>query len=181
MATPYGHALAGLGLLNLWFYPSHERRPLTLYGWVVLGACLPDLDFIPGLLMGQGGRFHHGISHSLGLVLAASMLLWVVMGLQYKSLNFFRMGGLVFCLTISHLLLDFFTESPKGFPLFWPLTESSFRSPLPIFPRVERSWGHPQLRDQAWLCFWVETFLLAPLWITSLRYSGQKPFRMEIK
>jgi membrane-bound metal-dependent hydrolase YbcI (DUF457 family) len=175
MATPYGHTLVGLSLLNLWFPKSFsQKRNGALFGWTVIGASLQDLDFIPGLLLGQGGRFHHGIFHSVGMGLAASLLLWILVGRNQGIHSLLKAGGLVLGLTFSHLLLDFFTEAPKGFPLFWPFTEASFLSPLSIFPRVERDWGHPHLWNQAWLCFWVETFLLVPLWIASWRYSSNK-------
>jgi inner membrane protein len=175
MASPYGHALAGLTLLNLWLpqFPTEERSR-SIYGWAVFGACLPDLDFIPGLLLGQGGRFHHGIIHSIGFAITVSMLLWIGIGLLQKNHNFLKIGGLILCLTFSHLLMDFFTEATKGFPLLWPFTEVPFLSPVLIFPRVERDWGHPQLWNQTWLCFWVETFLLVPLWIASLRCYPNK-------
>jgi inner membrane protein len=175
MASPYGHALMGLSLLNLWAL----KRPLkmsarSLYGWVVLGACLPDLDFLPGLLIGKGGHFHHGIIHSIGFVLAVSLLVWLGIVFFQKSPDILKAGVLIFSLTFSHLILDYLTEAPKGFPLLWPFSESPCLFPWPIFPRVERNWLHPQIWSQIRLCFLVETFLLAPLWMVSMGYPSDK-------
>ena len=167
MASPYGHTLVGLTILNLWRPRlSMDLRGRYLYGWVILGASLPDLDFIPGLIMGQGGRFHHGIAHSIGFALLASLLIGVGAGLVRRGHRFFEAAGLSASLVLSHLILDYFTEASKGFPLFWPFTEALFLSPFSIFPRVERTWGHPRLWHQIGLCLFVESFFLLPLWLT---------------
>jgi inner membrane protein len=76
MSSPYGHSLIGLGLLNLcyprWF--ASRGKTFLLYGLVVLGACLPDLDFLPGIFSENPGRFHHGPFHSLGLAVGLSLM-----------------------------------------------------------------------------------------------------------
>jgi len=171
MATPYGHTLVGLSLLNFW-YPQtapSKRRDWFVYGLVILGASFPDLDFIPGLILGQWGRFHHGYFHSVGIAIGLGLITGVFVMLIQRGFPVIKIIGFVLCLDLSHLLLDFFTEAPKGFPLFWPFTEAKFLSDLPIFPRVERTRGHPELWRQALFCFTVETFLLVPLWVTSWR------------
>jgi inner membrane protein len=171
MATPYGHTLAGLSLLNFW-YPQADfskQRAGLVYGLVVLGASLPDLDFIPGLILGQGGRFHHGYTHSLGLAIVVSLVAGGLIKWVRPGLTFIKAGGFFCCLVLSHLFLDFLTEAPKGFPLFWPFTENNFWSTIPIFPRVERNWGNPDLWNQGLYCLLVESFLLLPLWVSSWR------------
>lgn len=171
MATPYGHTLAGLSLLNLW-YPQtgfSKGKSILVYGLVALGASFPDLDFIPGLILGQASRFHHGYSHSMGIAIVISLLAGVFIKVIQPEVSFLKTGSFVLSLGLSHLFLDFFTEAPKGFPLFWPFTEAKFLSSLPILPRVERNWVHPELWHQGLLCFLVESLLLLPLWATSLR------------
>jgi membrane-bound metal-dependent hydrolase YbcI (DUF457 family) len=170
MATPYGHTLVGLSLLNLW-YPQRgfSKKNWLVYGAAILGASFPDLDFIPGLILGQGGRFHHGYFHSVGTAMGAALITGLAVILIPKRLPVIKTIGFVLCLDFSHLLLDFFTEAPKGFPLFWPFTEARLLADLPIFPRVERTWGHPEFWNQALFCFTVETFLFVPLWVTSWR------------
>ena len=171
MATPYGHTLAGLSLFNLW-YPRtgfSQKKGAIVYGLVALGASFPDLDFIPGLILGQGGRFHHGYSHNLGFAIGVSLMAAILIKWICPGLTFIKTGGFVLCLILSHLFLDFFTEAPKGFPLFWPFTETKFLSSIPILPRVERSWGHPDLWRQGLFCLLVESFLLLPLWVISWR------------
>ncbi len=171
MASPYGHALVGLSLFNL-CYP----RPVTsrintwlLYGLVVLGALAPDLDFIPGLFLGNPGRFHHGFFHSLGTAVGLSLMAGFLIAFLGWTRSFLKTSGFIFILVFSHLFLDFFTEAPSGFPMFWPVSETYFLSSVPIFPRVLRTWGHPDFWTQALFCFSVESVLLIPLWIISWR------------
>lgn len=171
MATPYGHALVGLSLLNLW-YPKaifSKGRQWLVYGLIALGASFPDLDFIPGLFLGQGGRFHHGFFHSVGIALGLGLITGIGLRLTRRGFSVVTITGLVLSLDLSHLVLDFFTEASKGFPLLWPFTEARFLSSISLFPRVERTWGHPDFWTQALFCFTVETFLLVPLWVTSWR------------
>lgn len=169
MATPYGHTLAGLSLLNLWCpeVAFSKRKGVLVYGLIALGASFPDLDFIPGLISGEAGRFHHGYSHSLGIALGMALITGILIQLIRPGSSFIKTGGLVLSLLLSHLLLDFITEAPKGFPLFWPFTENRFLSSITIFPRVERTWGHPEIWSQGLFCFFVESLLLLPLWLIS--------------
>ncbi len=171
MATPYGHTLAGLSLYNLWYPRAHFSRgkALLVYGLVSLGASFPDLDFIPGLILGQGGRFHHGYSHSLGIVIMVSLIIGLLARMINPKGSFLKTGGFVLALGFSHLFLDFFTEAPRGFPLFWPFTEAKFLSDFPILPRVERALGHPDFLNHALLCFAVESLLLLPIWVVTRR------------
>ena len=76
MSSPYGHSLIGLGLFHLcyprWF--ASRGKTFLLYGLVVLGACLPDLDFLPGIFSRNPGWLHHGPFHSLGLAVGLSLM-----------------------------------------------------------------------------------------------------------
>jgi membrane-bound metal-dependent hydrolase YbcI (DUF457 family) len=171
MATPYGHTLAGLSLINLW-YPRagfSGKKGGLVYGLVVLGASFPDFDFIPGLILGQASRFHHGYSHSLGMALLVSLLGLFFFKMIQPEISILKIGGFLLSLILSHLFLDYITEAPKGFPLFWPFMEAKFLSPIPILPRVERTLGHPEIWRQGLLCFFVESILLLPLWLISWR------------
>ena len=73
MPLPVGHSLAGY-LIYL-----GAERDTSLYRWklillYVFAANLPDLDILPGFLMGLPNRYHHGISHSLGFAILAGMV-----------------------------------------------------------------------------------------------------------
>ncbi|MEW6187216.1 MAG: metal-dependent hydrolase [Thermodesulfobacteriota bacterium] len=174
MATPYGHALVGLSLLHLWFPQTgpSPKKTYILYGLAVLGAWAPDLDFIPGLFLGNPGRFHHGPFHSLSLAIGSALFIGLLIRFFSKIQSSIKIGSLVFALVFSHLLLDFFTEDPMppfGFPLFWPAAQTPFLSPLSIFPYVLRHPEHHEFWSHSFLSLAVESFILLPLLVLSWR------------
>lgn len=78
MPLPVGHSLAGGAL-----WAAGDSRPGVWAGWkrlalAVFIANAPDLDMIPGILMGDPDRFHHGPSHSLGFALLAAVIATLV-------------------------------------------------------------------------------------------------------
>jgi inner membrane protein len=97
----------------------------------------PDLDFLPGLLRGTPALFHQGISHSLCFAFAAGLIgagLFRMMG--WSALSGFLLAS---CAWASHLLLDLFgpdKRPPYGIPLFWPLSDRPFLSPVAFLPGV---------------------------------------------
>lgn len=182
MATPFGHAMTGLTLYHLFrpAQPLSAKKSGVIYGLVILGACAPDLDFLPGLLFLDPGRFHHGLWHSLGAALLFSSAAGLGVRRFLGTSSFFKTGGFVFLLFFSHLFLDFFTEDPIppfGFPLFWPLHQDPVISPLSLFPYVLRHPNHRDFWGHSFLSLAVEGFLLLPFFILSLRNRGRSlPF-----
>ena len=78
MASPVFHGLAGAGLA--YALAADARLPLTLSlrravplmtGAAAL-ACLPDLDYLPGLAAGSLNAFHQQGTHSLAWVFLAA-------------------------------------------------------------------------------------------------------------
>lgn len=135
MATPLGHGLAGL---TVGVATGNRSR---LLGFATLGlfaGIAPDLDFVPGLLMGDPARFHQGPSHSI----AAALSLGLLVALLAPSAQRLRAGLIATGGYLSHLGLDLLTYDPtppRGAPLLWPLLEEPIRSPLMVLPRVLHS------------------------------------------
>jgi len=138
VATPVGHALAGL-LLGSGFTLN---RPLLGYGrdlvLFVLLATAADLDFVPGILLGNPSAFHQGVSHSLGLALLVGlgMGLW---GRRYgRPWRWALVGATLY---MSHVVIDFLTvdtKEPLGVMLWWPLSGERYQSPVSVFLNVRR-------------------------------------------
>lgn len=138
----------------------------------------PDLDFIPGLLTGDAGRYHQGVSHSVTFALAAAALGAAVLALRRHP--FGASFAVLFAAYGSHLVLDLLggTDSrpPLGMPLLWPFTDVVIQSPVPLFLGVRHNvWGTPAdwLRS---LFQWfnlasvaLEVVLLGPFLIWGLR------------
>lgn len=138
MATPLGHAMAGVlvGTLATW------QRPLWGYGkdlalFAVL-AMAADLDFVPGLLMGNPSAYHQGLSHSVGMAGLAGVVmgLW---GARYgQAWRWALVGGLVY---LSHPLVDYITmdtRPPLGVQLWWPMSGEHVQAPAQVFLNVRR-------------------------------------------
>jgi inner membrane protein len=116
------------------------RRWKILF-WYLVCANLPDLDFLPGYLVGKPNLYHHGISHSLGLAALTGLAVGLY-GLLKKKISLLKTFGIVFGLYFSHVLLDCLsidTSPPFGVQLLWPLSGQYFISPLSIFPTVYRA------------------------------------------
>jgi membrane-bound metal-dependent hydrolase YbcI (DUF457 family) len=140
MPLPIGHSLAGyLTYLGV-------EKDVTLHRWKIIllylfCANLPDLDILPGFLMGLPNRYHHGISHSLGFAILAGMVVilykrWRGDGHLLRSLSI--ASGLYF----THVLLDCLivdTSFPYGVQLLWPLSSQYVISPVLIFPTVYKA------------------------------------------
>lgn len=138
MATPVGHSLIGLALGRL--ATRVVPVPGTAWRWYVLfllAANAPDLDFIPGLLVGDINRFHQGITHSLVAMLFfggifAGFSRWLAAPVWPVTLAGIAAYG-------SHLLLDLFCQDsrvPVGIPLLWPFSDESFTASWIVFPGV---------------------------------------------
>lgn len=151
MATPIGHILAGYALYKI-SRASREASPRNLLIMSIIVAVSPDFDFVPGLVMGNPALFHQGITHSLGFALLVSV---VIAGLCYvRGVSFQFIFTLCFVAYLSHLLIDFFGHDlrpPYGIPLLWPVSETYFISPKPIF------WGvHHAPSTYASIREWVD-------------------------
>jgi inner membrane protein len=105
----------------------------------LFAANAADLDFIPGLLVGNPNRYHHGISHSIGL----AVLFALVAGYFLRLRNSFKYSFIAFfILYLSHIVLDYFsidTGAPYGEPLLWPLVNDYYISPVAFLPDIQRA------------------------------------------
>jgi len=139
MPLPIGHALAGIAF--------QQARPgfFFIKWWhdaifFMLLANLPDVDFLPGFLVGRPNLYHHGVFHSLGAAFAIAAIGGWVFFLSKK--RFWPTAAMIFLVFYSHLLLDFFTRdfvAPYGLPLFWPFSGRYFIAAKPVFIDITRS------------------------------------------
>ena len=125
MASPIGHSLLGLIVAR-----SLRVTALTGTAWgnvyVLLAANAPDLDFLPGLLVGDINRFHQSSTHSFTGALAFGLLTASAARATSTPVRYGVAGAALYA---SHLVLDFFSQdarSPFGQPLVWPGSESHF-------------------------------------------------------
>ncbi len=156
MPTPIGHTLLALSIFSFaWeklidrfgsfsFWPTQRGRDtIILLGLCLIFSNLPDLDFISfhnGSIL-VSGRFHHGISHSLGFALAASLLAFFV--LRILKIEWYRAGGVIaFASYLLHIFFDLFNfdtykENGLGLPFFWPISDRYYF--FGLVPSVSRA------------------------------------------
>ena len=124
----------------------------------VMIANLPDLDLIPGILVGEPNRYHHvGFSHSVIFAAVAA----VVVGLAAAAVGRSwptacnRLSGaagtalMVGLLVGSHILLDTLNRdfrAPSGPPAFWPLSNAGVQI-YPWFVDVAKLSGEGSVVD----------------------------------
>lgn len=170
MATPVGHALAGAAAAVSVDGGRSTSRAVAVGA---LAGAAPDLDFLPGLLLGDPARFHHGISHSLGFALLVVGLVWLVAS-EARWRWALAAGGAY----VSHLALDALTvdpSSPVGMPLLWPASDAYLISPVTPLPRVLHTSVNPiNLHNSGVALLEIVLFGLL-LWLavrSSVRRSG---------
>jgi len=173
VATPLGHMCVGLA----WAWIVDGSRA-TRGRAATSAACaaLADLDFLPGLAIGDPARFHHGPSHSVA-VLTAMALGILACWSRIRPLEK-RDVALVLGAVLSHLVIDFFTDDPgirRGLPLAWPLSTGRVLSPLWVIPAVERAWplNRTWVGHTAWLVL-AEAATFAP-WALGAWVAAGRP------
>ena len=136
MATPIGHGLAGY-LVYRGFARGNSTDSKRLMLLCVCLAISPDLDFLPGILYGQPALYHQGVTHSLAFAAAAGLIATMVDKTYAKAPGSLLGKWSVLSLAYtSHLFLDLFgpdKRPPYGIPLFWPLSDATYLSPVQIF------------------------------------------------
>lgn len=152
MATPIGHALAGYAVYKFASLKDEGRKNRrVLLGLALSMAIAPDLDFVPGIAIGQPALYHQLVSHSIGIGLAVSV---VTAGLlSYASKSFITIFNLCFVSYLSHLAIDFFAPDgrpPYGQPLLWPISDEYFLSPVSLFLGVHHA-GSAEASTLEWL------------------------------
>jgi len=140
MPTPIGHSL-----ITTTIFSAINRKKLELswfdYLVFLFIGIFPDLDFIPGLILGTPSRFHHGFTHSLFF----GIIIGTIAGLIYckmKRASWLRYSLIFTGVYFAHLLTDSLsvdTSYPYGAQLFWPFWKGYVLSPVTLFLDVYRS------------------------------------------
>jgi len=143
MPTPLAHGLAGIATGRT----VRIRWKAWQYAVIAFAiALVPDLDFVPGVLLGEPGLFHRGPTHSVaGAILFSVPLAWLLAlltsvpdtGAGSRIERFLRWYAFVLPVYLSHLFLDLLspdTVHNSGLHLLWPLTDRYVRTPVPVPP-----------------------------------------------
>ena len=137
MPSPIGHSLLGLTFAHI---PLKQKlyHSFFWFVFVIFVANIADADFLVGWVLGDINRFHHGISHSIGMAVIFSLLCAIVA--RHYSDQAKQVFFVSLVVYISHLLADYFAVDvvePFGAPFLWPFTDQYYASSMPLFRPVE--------------------------------------------
>lgn len=133
MPSPLAHSAAGYAIYRLL---RQSRAEPQLLGTTIAFSLLPDADSLVGVAGRDFERFHNNISHSLGFVIASSLLAGMLLGRGHG--RFWRYFSAAFLAYGFHLGLDYWSTR-RGLLLFWPLSSRRFVSPTKLFYGFQ--WG----------------------------------------
>lgn len=188
MATPVGHALAGYLIFSVAEGSKRSDR-WSFLGLSILMAAGPDLDFIPGILLGSPIRYHQGVSHSLGFAIGMGFIMAIAYSL--KRGRVVLDWGLFSLAYSSHLAIDLLGPSRSslhGLPLLWPFYGRNFTAPVHILPGVHHA-GSTYATTSDWItslfdaynigAIAVEVALILPL-IILVHYLQRQKLRRKL-
>ena len=153
MPSCIGHALTGTVIA------LYERRPIPWLwlSWLIFLVGFPDIEYLA--LWFFGVNFPIRYSHSL--VVCTFLPLFTTLWLWRRPMRErgFRVAQ-TFAAGWSHPVLDLLT-GVSTLPLFWPLSDTSFRLPFGILPSAGRLyWDNVYLYRN----LGIELGILAPLY-----------------
>jgi membrane-bound metal-dependent hydrolase YbcI (DUF457 family) len=138
MALAFAHTTAGYLAYEV-VRPPGLHRPALLLAAVTL-ANGPDLDFLPGLVLGHAGVYHRGVTHTLGAVVVVGAAVALATGLAgCRRPVVVRAAAWAAAAYASHLLLDYLTADavpPYGGRFLWPLSDAYYLAPTPVLDQV---------------------------------------------
>ena len=122
--------------------------------WGLLFGTLPDLDviFSPFLDTARRLEFHRGASHSLLIMVVASLLLAKPLASLWKreKVTPFRAGSFILLVWSTHVLIDCFTV--YGTSVFWPFSE--YRVAFNHIFIIDPLYTLPLVFTLSWLAFY---------------------------
>lgn len=135
MPTSIAHAVGGYAASEAASSQTHSgHSPWTLAFAAAVIANIPDLDFVPGLLVDNIPVFHRTMSHGIPAALLVATVGAVLGGRWWKG-TWRTLWIFIFVTYTSHLVLDVFVPDPTGgdgIRMFWPITTTWVVYPLPF-------------------------------------------------
>ena len=172
MPSPVGHALGGL-IVHVACADRRDLQDWPRIALVAAAACAPDLDLL--LRYAIGGQSHRAQSHSLGLALAAGIIVAAVSRLRHWPRSL-ALGLLVTLGFTSHVVLDLFgsdTHPPLGLMALWPWSQTYFKAPVVLFLDIGRTLRLSTVWQNAVAAAW-EAVLLLPILLAVTRLRRRK-------
>jgi inner membrane protein len=177
MPSPIAHAAAGYAVYKVCetYFPERAAArvgPVPQLLLATIGLSLvPDLDFLPGLLVNDLGRYHNHFSHSflfgVPVALAVGFIAW-----PRNRADFTFWFGLALVCYQLHVIMDFFTVG-RGLMLFWPFSLERHQPPFMLFYGLHRSDGWVSIRH-LWTFLTESAFAFVVVFLSRWVFTGVK-------
>jgi inner membrane protein len=138
MPTPIGHMLSGALVYQL--FRKEKSEALKVFLSCAFLTILPDVDFLFGFIQGNPNKYHHHFTHSIAFVLVSAVVM--LLFFRKSKTGLLTITALFVCSGLLHLGLDMLAvdnTAPRGVPLFWPISNHYFISPVIVFSDVSRA------------------------------------------
>ena len=135
MPSPLAHVAVGIAIGRVWPRRGADWSRVPLMATCAALSMLPDLDAVPGLVLGNLAQYHNHFAASpafgTAVALLAALIAAIVRpGARARSAR--RAFLLTFACYQTHLAMDFMTVS-RGTMLFWPISETRYAPPFHLF------------------------------------------------
>jgi membrane-bound metal-dependent hydrolase YbcI (DUF457 family) len=127
--TQFGHIIIGISFGTLCIPSKFNIRRKILF--LLPFAFVAN---IPDIAIGGWGHDKYHFSHSIFVNFSFICLLFVVWMFLSSLFRWKRHLGIaagISCAWLSHLLLDSFYNHGRGIKIFWPVSDSALRFPIP--------------------------------------------------
>jgi membrane-bound metal-dependent hydrolase YbcI (DUF457 family) len=172
MPSPYAHFLAATALASPYLAKGKlDREKIEKAATLLVFSILPDLDAVPGILMGDLPAYHNQISHSIGFGFSICLLYALLRQCLPKAAPFLHLFSLACAAYGLHLFMDWLTWG-RGVMLFWPLSSHRFSPPVHLFYGLRHSEG--LLSRQHGITFATESFTMIPLLLTGWWFINKR-------
>lgn len=145
MPSPIAHVAVAYGVFSAVQHKLLVARQQGLkargrvFLFVIICTMLPDIDVIPGLLLGDLRGIHNGVTNSFVVGAAVALLVSAVAWMSGS-----KRFGLWFVIALAsyelHVLMDYFTAD-RGVMALWPLSSQRFIAPVLLFYGVHYTEG----------------------------------------
>ena len=158
------------GRLATGFKVLWEKRATFLV--ILFMANLPDIDYLPGVLMGPINAFHHGYTHAFGWIVAVAFASWLLW--RKEDRVGWAVFAVLFAALASHLFADIFSDDsnpPYGIMALWPFTDRYYISPVSIFWSLRKATWNDIFQWYNVRAALYEALILAPIVVLVLTYK----------
>ncbi len=177
MPTIFSHAIAATAIGSAVRFKESSVR-FWLLTWIC--AIVPDFDVVAFVfrIKYESMFGHRGITHSVGFaILTGSVVAWIFF--RKSSVARWKLAAYFATVTVSHPLLDMFTDGGLGVALLAPFSDTRFFFPWrpievsPIGPGFFSERGLAVIASEA-LWIWLPSLLIAAVSWMIFRQSSRR-------